>query len=248
MQKNPLVSLIIPVYNDAEFLRDSLDSAINQTLQDIEIICVNDGSTNNSLAVMNEYAKKDSRIRIINKPENAGTLIARKDGVAKAKGNFTMFLDADDCLAPNACETAYNLIAGDDADVLKFSYAVHEYSEAGNISNIRVENPNCGEIFDKNKLLQNYFSGSEFSDSLCTEIFKTELLKSAYSKIDDVYCTSGEGRYAMYYILYYAKIVKRVATEPLSFYCSRGVLSGNKEMSIEIFEQNVFENVFISRI
>jgi len=89
--KNPLVSIIIPVYNDAEFLHESIGSAINQTLKDIEIICVNDASTDNSLEIMNEYAEKDKRVRIINKLQNGGTLMARKDGVMATRGGVHDF-------------------------------------------------------------------------------------------------------------------------------------------------------------
>jgi len=91
MKNNPLVSIIIPVYNDAEFLRECLDSAVNQTLKDIEIICVNDGSTDDSLEILNEYAEKYKRVRIINKLQNGGTLMARKDGVMAARGGVHDF-------------------------------------------------------------------------------------------------------------------------------------------------------------
>ncbi|MBR6099633.1 glycosyltransferase family 2 protein [bacterium] len=104
------VSVIIPVYNVENYLRKCLDSVVNQTLQDIEIICINDGSTDNSLQILNEYAQKDNRIIVINK-ENQGVSAARNDGIEKAGGEFIMFLDSDDYFMPEACEIAYNSVS-----------------------------------------------------------------------------------------------------------------------------------------
>ena len=95
MQSNPKVSIIIPVYNVEQYLPKCLDSIINQTLKDIEIICINDGSIDNSLSILKEYASKDDRIIIIDK-ENEGQGIARNLGIKKAKGKYIGFVDPDD--------------------------------------------------------------------------------------------------------------------------------------------------------
>jgi len=93
----PIVSVIIPVYNSEPFLRQCLDSIINQTLRDIEIICVNDGSTDNSLKILEEYRDKDARIRVYTKPnEGKGAASARNLGLENANGKYLMFLDSDD--------------------------------------------------------------------------------------------------------------------------------------------------------
>ena len=89
------ISVIIPVYNVEKYLRECLDSVINQTLKDIEIICVNDGSTDNSLEILKEYEKQDSRIKIIDK-KNEGVAAARNDGIRIATGEFVCFIDPDD--------------------------------------------------------------------------------------------------------------------------------------------------------
>ena len=93
----PKVSVIIPVYNVEKYLSECLDSVVNQTLQDIEIICVNDGSTDNSLEILKEYAEKDSRLRIINL-RNSGVSVARNIGIFAALADFIMFVDADDSI------------------------------------------------------------------------------------------------------------------------------------------------------
>ena len=91
----PKISVIIPVYNVEKYLRECLDSLLNQTFKDIEIICVNDGSTDGSLNILNEYASKDSRFIIINQ-NNQGLSAARNNGLNVAKGDYVAFLDSDD--------------------------------------------------------------------------------------------------------------------------------------------------------
>ena len=106
------VSVIIPVYNTEKYLAECLDSIINQTLEDIEIVCINDGSSDNSLNILKKYANKDNRIVIIDK-ENAGVSAARNDAIEKANGEYIMFIDSDDYFLPEACEIAYNSVMKD---------------------------------------------------------------------------------------------------------------------------------------
>ena len=95
---NLKVSIIIPVYNVEKYLRQCLDTVINQTFKDIEIICVNNGSFDNSLQIIKEYQQKDERIILINLTQNKGVSNARNEGIKSAKGNYIAFVDADDCL------------------------------------------------------------------------------------------------------------------------------------------------------
>ena len=117
---NLKISVIIPVYNVEKYLAECLDSVANQTLKDIEIICVNDGSTDNSLLILREYASKDSRIKIIDK-ENEGLGYTRKAGLKIASGNYILFLDSDDKYNSNhSLEYLYDAIRKHDADILIF--------------------------------------------------------------------------------------------------------------------------------
>ncbi len=100
------VSVIVPVYNVEAYLPKCLESCINQTLYDIEIICVNDGSTDSSGKILEQYAAIDDRITVINKP-NGGLSSARNAGIDVAGGEWIMFLDSDDYLSPNACERVW---------------------------------------------------------------------------------------------------------------------------------------------
>ena len=104
----PKISVIIPVYNVEQYLRQCLDSVVNQTLKDIEIILVDDGSTDSSLSICNEYAQKDSRIKVL-KQNHKGAGAARNKGIKNSKSEFVIFLDADDYYPEtDILETLYN--------------------------------------------------------------------------------------------------------------------------------------------
>lgn len=113
-----LFSIIIPVYNVEPYLRECLDSVLNQTFADWEAICIDDGSTDGSLSIVEEYAAQDSRIRAFSQ-KNAGTAAARNTGLKAAKGDYIFFLDSDDWLENNALQTIADNLNGE--DVLCFS-------------------------------------------------------------------------------------------------------------------------------
>lgn len=119
IKANPKVSIIIPVYNTGKYLRECLDSVINQTLKELEIICINDGSTDNSASILEEYRKKDNRFIIINK-ENGGQSSARNIGIKRAKGDYLYFLDSDDLINYKALQILYDKAYKNDLDVIYF--------------------------------------------------------------------------------------------------------------------------------
>ncbi len=113
------VSIIIPIYNAEKYIKKCLDSICNQTLNNVEIICVNDGSTDNSLKILNKYASKDNRIKVISTINN-GQGSARNIGLNEAKGEYIGFVDADDWVTSNAFELLYNKAKSFDLDMVFF--------------------------------------------------------------------------------------------------------------------------------
>ena len=111
-----LISVIIPIYNVQEYLVECIDSVINQTYTNLEIILVNDGSTDNCGAICDAYAKQDTRIKVIHK-ENGGLSDARNAGLDICTGEFIGFVDSDDCINKYMYETLYNLIIEEKADI-----------------------------------------------------------------------------------------------------------------------------------
>ena len=126
------VSIIIPVYNVEKYISQCLDSAINQSLKDIEIIIVDDCGSDNSMDIAKEYAKNDNRIKIIKNSQNQGPFTSRNNAVLAANGEYLVFLDSDDFLDLRACEIAYNAIkdGGGEYDIVKFSAYIYKNSNA----------------------------------------------------------------------------------------------------------------------
>lgn len=117
--KRPKVSVIIPIYNAEKYLHVCLDSVVNQTLKEIEVICVDDGSTDASLRIAKEYSEKDSRVRVCSQ-KNSSAGAARNKGLSYATGEYLSFLDADDFFELNMLEYAYDKATEVRADIVVF--------------------------------------------------------------------------------------------------------------------------------
>lgn len=117
--KDLKVSVIVPVYNAEKYLAQCMDSIVRQTLKEIEIICVDDGSADGSPKILEEYAQQDDRIRLVSQ-ENAGAGAARNRGLSEAKGEYLSFLDADDFFEPDMLERAYRKAREQKAQLLVF--------------------------------------------------------------------------------------------------------------------------------
>ncbi len=120
------ISIIMPVYNAAKYLDESIGSILNQTMGDFELICIDDGSTDDSCAIIQRYAT-DSRIRLI-KQENQGAGVARNNGIRNVKGRYFLCLDADDIFEPDLCEKVFNRAEATNADLVLFDADM--YNEA----------------------------------------------------------------------------------------------------------------------
>lgn len=166
------ISIIIPVYNVENYLAQCLDSVICQTYENIEIICVDDGSNDNSPEILRKYAETDNRIKVIKK-KNEGVSRARNDGINFASGEFIMFVDSDDWIDANTCEIALKAILNKNADIVMWSYI----SETDGRSSKKVIFPN-EQIFEgktvKEKLHRRFIgllgeelAHPELADSLC---------------------------------------------------------------------------------
>lgn len=122
----PKVSVIVPVYNVEKYLRQCIECLLNQTLKEIEIILVNDGSTDNSLLICQEYAAKDKRVKLVSK-ENGGQSSARNYGLEFVNSEYVGFVDSDDWVSPNFYETLYEAITKNRCDIAATS-AIRKYN------------------------------------------------------------------------------------------------------------------------
>ena len=175
----PKISIVIPVFNSEKYLFDSLNSIINQTLKEIEIICINDGSYDNSLNILNYYKKIDNRIIIINQ-KNKGVNSARNSGLKIAKGEFILFFDSDDQLKSNALEIMYEFSNKNNLEILFFNVELI-------FKNKTIENKiipfdifysidNTKIIKNKTKLFLNFLEKNKFIVSPCFQLIKHSFL------------------------------------------------------------------------
>lgn len=119
-----MISVIVPVYNVETYLEECLDSIQNQTYTDLEVILVNDGSTDGSKAICERYCQTDKRFRLINQ-SNQGQSVARNTGVTASRGEFIAFVDSDDMILANYLETLMQHM-GEDVDIVESQFTVHK--------------------------------------------------------------------------------------------------------------------------
>lgn len=189
-------TISIPIFNRAQYIPETLESVIKQTYTDLEIICVDDCSTDNSAGLLQEYAQKDSRIKILTHKENKGPHVARKTGVLNASGDYMLFLDCDDVLTPHAVEVIYNTLCKNSVEVLEYGYhSVHANENIVPNSAVTVDKLFSSLVYDRRPR----------AGTVWNKAYKTELLKNAFSKMSDFHAVMGEDFYESVVIAYYAK-------------------------------------------
>lgn len=147
--ENIKISVIMPIYNASDYLKPAIDGVLNQTLTDIELICVDDGSTDDSLSILKQYQQEDERVRIVTE-NNAGPSSARNKGFARARGKYVIFLDADDFYDYTLLEKLYNLAEEQSLDITVCKFDIYNNRKAKFEDNIRSDH---GEIFDESSVV-----------------------------------------------------------------------------------------------
>lgn len=203
----PKISVIIPVYNTEKYLRECLDSVVNQTLEDIEIICVDDCSTDSSPDILREYAECDDRIKIITHEQNKKQAAVKKSGVALASGQYIWFVDSDDTIALDGCEKAFKLAEEKKVDIIHFGM---EIINAGDLSSDRVNDareyakPFNGKLTNRD-VFTGCFEKNLYSFTLVSKLFETNLCKKAFQYIEEISALIAEDEYIFWVISYFAK-------------------------------------------
>ena len=211
-------SIIIPIYNRSFFIDETLSSLLNQTYTDVEIICVDDYSTDNSLEKLEAYALKDDRIKIVRHQKNLGPHCARQTGVSNASGDYILFLDCDDALEIFACESLYDILSKIDYDVLEFAY---KHKNRKTIS-LPVPSITIDNLFDSLVYFKNPRAGTVWN-----KVYKKKLLQEAFSKMQSFYSVMGEDLYESIVIAYYAKSYAFI-NKPLILYNDESGISNKR--------------------
>ncbi len=220
------LSVIMPVYNSSEYLTMSLNSIINQTIDDVEVICIDDGSTDNSPIILEQYGKEYDFIKII-RQENSGPSIARNNGIKEATGEYIAFLDSDDIYLDNtALEKMYNLAKRHDANMV-----------TANLRQIKTDGT-FEEEYDFNNVLFTYFTMESVIDpteygipwAFYKNIYKTSFLNENNITFPDK--TAGEDP------LFLAKILTKIDEIPvlnLDFYGYNHSASGGVNIKVNTY-------------
>ena len=164
------ISVIVLVYNVENYLEKCLNSLVNQTLEEIEILVINDGSTDDSQKIIDEFQKKfPQKIKVFSK-ENGGLSDARNFGIDRATGNFLAFVDSDDYVSENMLQEMYDLAIKNEAELVICN--LQKVDEHGNVTQKLTQIPNFSEKIDMEK---NFSVFSDLSYFACNKIFKKEL-------------------------------------------------------------------------
>lgn len=178
------LSIIVPVYNMARYLPKCLDSILAQTIMDFELICVDDGSTDESDLILERYEERNGRIKIISK-ENGGLVSARKAGVKNATGEYIGFVDSDDWIEPEMFERLYEEAKNNDADCVSSGYI-----QEGNYVSVSYDSVDAGIYRDdkmnslRNRMILDFDRRDKgISGSLCTKLIRSSILKKIMPRI-----------------------------------------------------------------
>lgn len=237
----PIVSVVMPVYNGQMFIKRSVGSVMRQTLKNLELIVVDDASTDDTGVILDSLAQQDFRIHVIHLSENRGSSFARKTGVMQAEGSYIMFLDSDDALVTNACERAAELICKNDVDIFHFNTEVLWLSDdaemdieqlveqrelEGQLAKEEPEQvqsvrdfirPYSGRLTGE-RILRGCFEQGHFSQSLWNKIYKRSVCQQGFAACPDDYINMADDILAFFHIAYYAQSYMGEVGSPLYLY------------------------------
>ena len=165
-----MISVVIPVYNSEKYLQNCLNSILHQTYSDLEIICIDDGSTDNSVALLEDYCRRDTRIRVLLQ-ENAGASAARNRGIDAASGEYITFVDSDDAISMDMYQTLISILENDEVDIAHCGYRRH--NKDGSTKDVS----GTGEYLIQDPLDAAYclIAGKKYVGSLWNKLYRRKL-------------------------------------------------------------------------
>lgn len=241
-EKEPKISVVIPVYNTSEYLEDCINSVLGQSLSDIEVICINDASTDTSMDILRRFSERDNRVRIVENATNLGSYMARKIGMAVASGEFYMFLDSDDWIDSTVCEEVYRAAKEEKADIVQYSCTIEYYTEVSE-GHKRWRNKYlspCCEIISGENILSAAYIENKFASSLCGKLFSKELCRKARLAAPDISFSVGEDIFFFFFLSFFAERYVGVQTGGAFHYCFGRGVSNLSKVNIGKFDAYAF--------
>lgn len=235
----PKISIIIPVYNAERYLEQCLNSVRQQTLRDIEIICVDDCSRDTSQSILKKVARDDSRVKLCFHSQNKSVFAARKTGVAEATGEYIMFLDSDDFLELLACEVLYNKIIEAKVDILHFSSRVFFEDKENKVQRRDIQRlirPYVRELCG-DEVFRLGFAAQNVSGTLWNKIYKTSVCKKTFDNLEVNYFSVGEDVFTFCAIALEAQSYLGWNSKPLYNYRIGNGISTGSTLNIDKFQR-----------
>lgn len=225
---NPRFSVLIPIYNVEKYLEDCLNSVINQTFEDFEVICVEDGSTDASPKILEEFAKKDKRIKVIKHDGNKGLLAGRVTGVNNANGDYFVFLDSDDSIKPNTLEIFDREITKNPVEILMCSMDLDFSDTVGGLEkrSAKVHFSAKNKMLFSEDILFKCFKNKKYAHNVIGKAVRGELCKKVYNRVVDDRVIMGEDLYGYFMLAYYAKTYRSISKRLYNYNLGRGVTGG----------------------
>ena len=181
----PKLSVIIPVYNGGKYIRKGLTSLLEQSFRDFDVICINDCSTDNSLEILDEFAKKYSRIKVVNNPQNMGAALTRNVGIDMAKGEYIYFLDADDYIDEKYLECMVDKIEQEKCDIVLNMSILSESN--GTVS--QFHHPSMPKINEDGEYLDKITTIHDAPCFIWARIYRQEFLNKNNLRFIDIHAT-----------------------------------------------------------
>lgn len=200
------VSIIVPVYNVAAYLEATLDSLVNQTMRDIEILCYDDCSDDGSAEILDRYAQQDGRVKVVHYTENKTAAQGRKDGTLAAVGEYILYVDGDDLLELTACEDLVQLMDQKQIDMIHFNTNVvcDESMPEGRLNNMKMMlKPYKGKL--EGNILNACFVEQKFHFQIWNKIYKAAVAKRAMTMFPDGRFSKAQDVFAFYLISYFTQ-------------------------------------------
>ncbi len=235
----PVISIVMPVYNVKPYLEQCLESWLNQTCRDIEIICIDDASTDGSAELIQSWTLRDPRVKLHRLNGNKSAWVARKAGIEKAQGSYIMFADADDTISPEACQELLAEMERSPADILHFD------SDVINVNglppsrihymkkNIR---PFRGELRGRQVLIA-CFMEEKYRFTLWNKMYSAEICKRTLPYIKDAYLPKAQDKLLFFLIAFFAQSYRGIrGSNYYHYYYGRGG-TGQKQLTLKQFER-----------
>ena len=230
------VTVVIPSYNSKETLRTAIQSVLDQTMPEIELICVDDGSTDGTAQLIESFASSDPRVKLCRHETNRGILMSRKAGTLMATSPYIMYLDADDVYKPNACAAALKAIEDTQADVVHFRAEYRTEQDTpyplGTESILKRDASGVGAwegVLPGVQLLDRFFVAKTLHWSVWSKICKTSLAQEAYAATGDDRIDIGEDAVTTFLLLAGAERVAYLPEELYVYHLGVGITAAHNE-------------------